>query len=336
MLHITNGDSTGGSLRQSGLDGDVLPWRDMLHEGPLPANLSLSELRPIRARFIVEAGLGGSDEVLAKFAERDAILARFREHDEVLLWFEHDLYDQLQLIQLLDYFSWQDLGSTRLSLICINSFSGVEPFFGLGQLTPEQLASLYPARQLISPAMLHLGHEAWDAFRSPDPTVLEALLRTDTTVLPFLGAALLRHLEQFPAIDSGLSRTERQILEAVAAGGCSPVEIFLADQRQEAAPFMGDWPLWLHLSHLCQGSQPLLALADGTAFTLPWQSESPDAFSAQQLALTAQGRAVLTGQADWVRLSGGIERWLGGVHLRGGYVAWRWDTQVRRLVASAA
>lgn len=333
MLHITNGDSTAGSLRHSGLGGDVLPWRDVLHEGPVPASLSLDELRPIRARFIVEVGMGSADDVLADFAERDATLTRFREHDEVLLWFEHDLYDQLQLIQLLDYFSQQNLGSTHLSLICINAFPGIKPFFGLGQLTPEQLASLYPVRQPISPAMLRLGHDAWDAFRSPDPTALEELLRTDTTILPFLAAAFLRHLEQFPATDSGLSRTERQILQAVAVGARTPVEIFLVDQRQEDAPFMGDWPLWMHLSRLCQVPQPLLALADDTAFTFPQQGQSPDAFSAQHLALTPQGHAILAGQADWIRLSGGIERWLGGVHLLGGDAVWRWDRQTQRLIA---
>ena len=32
MLHITNGDSTAGTLRQTGLEGEVIPWRDVLHE----------------------------------------------------------------------------------------------------------------------------------------------------------------------------------------------------------------------------------------------------------------------------------------------------------------
>src|SRR5689334_4401749 len=32
MLHITNGDSVGQTLRQTGLPGDILIWRDILHE----------------------------------------------------------------------------------------------------------------------------------------------------------------------------------------------------------------------------------------------------------------------------------------------------------------
>jgi hypothetical protein len=37
MLHITNGDSVGGTLRQTGLPGDILAWKDILHEGPAPS-----------------------------------------------------------------------------------------------------------------------------------------------------------------------------------------------------------------------------------------------------------------------------------------------------------
>ena len=33
--------------------------------------------------------------------KRDAVLRRAREFGEVVLWFEHDLYDQLQILQIL-------------------------------------------------------------------------------------------------------------------------------------------------------------------------------------------------------------------------------------------
>ena len=36
-LHVTNGDSAGNTLRQTALGGAVLPWQDVLHEGPVPA-----------------------------------------------------------------------------------------------------------------------------------------------------------------------------------------------------------------------------------------------------------------------------------------------------------
>jgi hypothetical protein len=43
-----------------------------------------------------------------------------------------------------------------------------------------------------------------------------------------------------------------------------------------------------------------------------------------RLRLTAAGRRVLGGEADHVALNG-VDRWIGGVHLHGRDVRWRWD-----------
>jgi hypothetical protein len=53
-LHITNGDSAAGIMRQAGFAGEILPWRDVLHEGRVQAHLPLPELSHIRARFIAD------------------------------------------------------------------------------------------------------------------------------------------------------------------------------------------------------------------------------------------------------------------------------------------
>src|SRR4051794_34799042 len=53
-LHVTNGDSTVHSLVRAGLDGDVIAWRDILHEGPVPGSLDSDALAAVRARFLTE------------------------------------------------------------------------------------------------------------------------------------------------------------------------------------------------------------------------------------------------------------------------------------------
>jgi len=143
-LYITNGDSV--QLRDTGLPGEVLTWKDVLHEGPVPGDMSLDQLRPIRAHFLADVSGQPEEELFRDFEERDQTLARFAEFEEVVLWFEHDLYDQLQLIQILDWFSRQDLGKTKLSLICTSRY--------LGLLTPDQLLELHPNRLPVSSQML--------------------------------------------------------------------------------------------------------------------------------------------------------------------------------------
>lgn len=324
MLHITNGDSAAETIKDAVFSGQILAWRDVLHEGPVPGNLSLANLSRIRAEFIAAQGWGNSLEVERGFAERDQIISRFQEHDEVVLWFEHDLYDQLQLIQILAWFAACDLLiPTKLKLICIGEYPGVQPFFGLGQLNTNQLAALYPQRKLLTREQIKSGRAAWQAFTASDPTEISTLLASDTSALPFLHNALLRHLQQFPSSVNGLGRSEQQILAAIAAGNHTPSEIFRADQAMEEAVFMGDSTFWSYLKRLCEGAQPLLQVASGAEFFLPL-TPSDKNFLAQKLVLTDTGRAVFAGQADQIKLNG-IDRWFGGVHLQGNEIVWRWN-----------
>jgi hypothetical protein len=331
MLHVTNGDAAAEPLRRAGLAGDVLPWRDVLHDGPVPAGLASAELNRVRAGFLAARGWTGFDNALRGLDERDRALADAAAGGgEIVLWFEHDLYDQLQLLQVLDRLADAEAVRGRVSLVCIGAFPGVEPFHGLGQLSPEQLASLHPGREPVADAQWALARAAWAAFRAPDPAEIERVLAGDTGALPFLRGALVRHLEQFPAVGDGLSRTERQILEAVAAGAAGPRELFLADQAREERVFMGDATLWGYVRSLVDGPEPLLRVAGGGPFRLPGPDADGAAFWEQRLELTERGRAVLRGEADRLAL-GEADRWLGGVHLHDG-ARWRWDREAYRLV----
>lgn len=219
-LHITNGDSAGDTLKACGIGGDVLPWRDPMHHGPFPPDLDLDAVSAVRARYLEGPPTDGTAPHV--FQRRNELLRAACEYDEVILWFEHDLHDQVQILQLLDWFSTASMGSTKLTIICIDRFEGIDPFRGLGQLNPAQTASLLASRQSVTGAQMTLARQGWAAFRSPDPTILHAFLGGDLTPLPFLAAALARHLEEFPWWKDGLSRSERQILTLAADGIAAP------------------------------------------------------------------------------------------------------------------
>jgi hypothetical protein len=314
MLHVLNGDATRVKLEQSRVPGVFAVWADVLHEGPTPLHATQESWRETRARYLAQAGYTSYDEALGTLRAWDRRLESYREHDEVVLWFEHDLFDQLLLIRHLDWFDTQELGSTVLSLICIDRFPGVPEFAGLGQLTPDQLALLLESRQRVTSEQMALGRHAWEAFCAPTPEPLEALLTAGTSPLPLLAGALRRHLEEYPHVSHGLSRSERQILAAIAAGAESPVKIFERAQRMEERVFAGDATVWHQVRELAAGSHPLLRLnVDGPAGTLP----------SGTVSLTEDGRRVLEGVEDRIALNG-IDRWLGGVHLTTESL-WRWD-----------
>ena len=257
MLHITDGESVAGTLRQSAVPGEVRIFGDLLYEGPAPAGLSEAEWWDRRARFLSEShGLSPEEARHAVRAFEDSLQA-ISSSDETVLWMDHRLSDQLILIMLLERFSRLNRGRSSLSLICIGRFPGMENFVGLGHLTGEQLASLADTRSPVSDTELALASAAWNAFTSPDPTAIELVIARDTSPLPFLASAFRRHLEQFPSVENGLSRTERQTLSVLRDQGPLPaLRLFFAVQKMEDPLFMGDLSFFAILRELASAQFP--------------------------------------------------------------------------------
>jgi hypothetical protein len=332
-LHVTNGDAVAELLHAGGVEGAILPWRDVLHEGPVPGGLALEELSRVRARFL--SGVSGEpyDTVRASFDKRDEALRGFKRHDETVLWFEHDLYDQLQLLQLLHWFSLRASRERPLSAIVIGKYPGVEPFHGLRQLTPEQVAGLFGTRSEVTAAQLELGRRGWEAFTASSPKPLQELVRDELQVLPFLRAALVRLLEEFPSTRDGLSRSERQILDVVAGGEPDLGTVFRISQiDREEAPFMGDLGFLIWVRRLASGETPLLGFEDGRGLGAEDGPPYSEELWRRRLQITESGRKVLEGRADRTRFLPN-DRWLGGVQLAGDQPAWRWSHGSHEIVA---
>ena len=315
MLHVTNGDAVLAGFRAGHIPGEYLPWRDVLHDGPVPQRDSLEALSDVRAAYHAGAPEGPEyDPMRAGFAERDRTLASFAEHDETVLWFEHDLYDQLQLLQILAWLGDHDWARARPSIIQIGSHPEIQNFQGLGELNGAQLAALFPTRIPITSRQIEIGREAWRAFCADEPTSLAALARRSDPEMPFLSAALVRFLEEYPSVRDGLTRSERQLLMAIAAGTTKRKAVWFASQQFETS-WWGDLSIYDRLDALTTGSQPLVERVD-----------------ADHVALTEAGRRVLGGGER--RDLHNVERWLGGVHLGNGRPDWRWNEDRQTVTVS--
>jgi hypothetical protein len=242
-------------------------------------------------------------------------IAGHASYDELVLWFEHDLFDQLNLIQILSWIHGRLPANKIVSLICIGSFPGHPNFRGLGQLTPDEMASLFETRQSVGEAQYELAARAWHAFRDATPETMADLLTMDTSALPYLGPALWRFLEEYPAIADGLSRTERTLLQLAARGPIDLADAFRCMHEGEHAFYITDTGLDDLVRVLSTTSPPLLTAFNGS------------------IALTESGQAVLGGRTDRVAACG-IDRWYGGVHLHGRSVRWRWNSSAGGIVVS--
>jgi hypothetical protein len=325
-LNITNGDSAVGTLSEAGIPGKVIAWRDVLHEGPVDSSLSLEALSKRRARFISTMGWGDFAHVSGNFAERDRMIEHLDYFDEVVLWFEDDLYDQLQLIQLLDFFGRGAARKKRLSLIQVDGY--------IPPLSAAKLKELDDARHPVTADQLALAQRVWKIFGSPDPTAIVEMLGQNTSALPYLGAALKRHLEEFPSIENGLSRSEREALTAITEGHTTPVSAFLEVAKKQESIFLGDIIFYSYLERLSGKKNALLTWADGTPVVAPTAENSRE-FVKRELMLTPLGKEVLAGSKDWQEINTET-RWLGGVEIVPGGMSWRWHAGGRALVPVAA
>ena len=77
VLHVTNGDSTSGTLERAGIAERVLPWRDALHEGPVP-DVGADELRRHRADFLAGSEFARAGHILEWLRTRDETIAGAR------------------------------------------------------------------------------------------------------------------------------------------------------------------------------------------------------------------------------------------------------------------
>jgi hypothetical protein len=325
-LHITNGDCT--NVRDTGLARRIMVWRDVLHEGPVPA-VGPAELRRIRAAFLAEAA-GGQEYALRFFTERDAAVEANRG-GEYVLWFEADLYDQLQIAEILARLAELAVPAERITLICIGEHPGIARFGGLGELSAEQLREL-PATKAcatLTPAALDLAARAWAAFRAPVPDGLAAIAAARSGELRFLGEAFERLSREYPSTLDGLSLTERRILAAAPDTPDGPDatagDVFVRASAREARRYLGDTWCFAAMDRLARAAHPLLEIRPADA---PVDRTT-------RLRLTGTGARVLAGEADHVTLNG-VDRWIGGVRLTGHEIPWRWDEGREILITTGA
>ncbi len=253
---------------------------------------------------MAQRGYGNPIKLIHEFARRDEQIRRAGEFDEVVLWFEHDLFDQLQVLQTLTALEELELAPGRVAVVQCDHY--------LANMTVDEILPLFSKRRTATPAIFKSARRSWERFTSASPNDLYAAAGEDAIGLPYLRAALQRLCEEYPWKRDGLSRSERQALYAVAQGPGRPEELFARAQAREETYFLGESIFERILQDLSAGESALIEEEEGT------------------LVPTVLGRRVLAGDGDWLERHR-IDRWIGGVRLLPESLT-RWDDDAARFV----
>ncbi len=260
-LHITSGDMAGEAISKSGVAGEVFVWHDILYDGPRKAGWPDEETLRARARFLEDTTAGGlsAEYVLSTLKTQYAKLESAANREEIVLWFDACLFDQSMLAHLLACMDRLNIRTGRL--LCVDSYPGVEPYHGLGQLLPEQLASVYGRRRPVSESQFAFAEIVDRAFANNDPSLLEELSNMADAPLPWVAAAARRWLEERPDPVTGLGKIETLALAAIREGMETPAEIFSTVSVADAPPqYWGDITLWAKINGLADRNPPLVRI----------------------------------------------------------------------------
>jgi hypothetical protein len=326
ILVITNGDSAVARLEEAGVAGLILPWRDVLHDGPVPAMEGLERLSEIRAAFIA-ADLGlGAEEVATEFRSRDATIRRHAGFSRVEIWLEHDLYDQLQLLQILDFFR-NEQRLDGLYLVQADDYLGHQP--------PHAMRRLAKKAAPVTDEQQRLASKVWAAFTSATPHALAAFASAGADALPHLAPALRRLLAELPDPVRGLTLTEERALTHLAREETTTGELYRSVTDEDEAQFLGDASFFRRLDSLAFAERPLIEGLPGPSQECCGLGRSPERgyaeFARARLRLTETGRDVLAGRLDH-RVVNRADHWVGGVHVSPAALI-RYDRVDGRLVA---
>ena len=211
LLHIFNGDSTREMFENTQLTGDYMVWREMLSEGESEKLVGSEGFLKNRKAFFQREMKVSAEEYEQGIIPELQKLEDLSHYEEVVLWFEYDLFCQINLMAALSL-----LGSSKnvqkVSLICIGKFPDQSRLLGLGELDLETFAGLPEKRTTLHQSDFDFASTVWNLYSSGDHTKLPGILKDCPTTFEYLPDAIIGHFRRFPGLETGLNSIELNIL----------------------------------------------------------------------------------------------------------------------------
>ncbi|MFY0604200.1 MAG: DUF1835 domain-containing protein [Flavobacteriaceae bacterium] len=211
VLHITNGDSLTGYLKELDYKGEFLTWQEMLCEGPLTPAIDSKEFFDIRSKFLKDYY---NIEVNEFSFKRELVKLRHTEkYTAIILWFEYDLFCHINMIGVINLLH-QKLIDKPLYVVTSGFIEGEKSLKGLGELNPMQLKTHYEDRIKLTQEDKKLAINLWRTYCGKDHNLFKPYIVSNSS-FKYLSNCLKAHLERFPNQKTGLSVLEENILKIV-------------------------------------------------------------------------------------------------------------------------
>jgi hypothetical protein len=233
-FHILNGDCLAEQLKFTKINQDFIICRECLLDGNVSAD-NLSEFWKVRANFISETF--GANDYHQKVVQEFAKINQIPEGSDVYLWFENDLFCQINQWFVLN------LLSRRANLKLFRVFPVIEKdtdiWKGFGIATTETLEKAYKSKVIFQSQDIELGINLWAAYKNQDFVKLKELSKKYSACFQYLEEVCNAHIDRFPK-DNSEGRPQRVIKYIIETQSKDFQEVFAEFSAREGIYGFGD------------------------------------------------------------------------------------------------
>lgn len=251
-LHILNGGSTAEIFTKTGLSGEVLIWHEMLCEGPLTKDVGSDAFWKTRYAFFEEKLGIDKLEYFDKVIREVLKIEDADNYGEVVLWFEYDLFCQVNLLAACSFLLKNYRKDIRYSLVCTGREKGKEFLQALADYPAGSYPELYKSRIKLTRNDLLFAQKSWEVYVENDKEALISYNFNQNKKFRYLQAAINQHLMRFPD-KNGFDQIDRKIIELSKNGITEQNDLIkelLNWQRKETVYGFGDTQYKLKIEEL--------------------------------------------------------------------------------------
>jgi|GEM_PF-103608 len=251
LLHVFNGDSSLLLFREIYDDQyQTMVWREILCEGPAIEKIHSDDFLKTRAEFLSEF-MGVSQSDYDQKWKKEMTKAFEQRFDEIVLWFEYDLFCQINMIAAISFFD-NNFNIKKISLICVGNEGDSPLLKGLGELSPQAYPQLLKSRELLEETDIAFAKNLWKMYCSDDHRHIIKKANEAPSVFTYLFDAFLAHQKRFPSVKNGLNLLEETILKLIDESPKSEKEIVREMLRLENYYGFGDLQYAIYIDRLSE------------------------------------------------------------------------------------
>ena len=214
-LHITNGDRFTQKLKSIKLQGEIITWREMLCEGKTETSVGSESFWKTRFEFLNKNYKITKSWYVEKTLKEYRSLCSHKQQDQIILWFDYDLYNQVNLLAVLSWLK-NHRKYAEIYLACSGKGDETNTLFRLDELDDNQLIKLYENKVWLTQDDVEYADYVWQLYCSDNPIRLQNLTDFSIYNFDYLWEAIQAHLKRFPSIKNGLNQVENNILTLAA------------------------------------------------------------------------------------------------------------------------